>query len=211
MQYKFIKVTFPVDLKENVWQKNPQLKYIEPYKKLYETDSGGEESSLTLKCIMLDCDPSYDNKIGKLEDSMKRNAILAYNPKFDFEDELVLQIKTAYVNDCLTPAARAFKIEEDALIKRAKFIESAEYTFPEVLRDNKGAVVYAAGKPVMMPGTARDIDAMRKLTLDIYKKYEMVKKMFEDEQKGVVRLYGGGEETLMDEGGLIELQDDMED
>lgn len=205
--YRFIKINFPVTLKENIWVLNPQLKYIQPYKTLHDTDDGGDKSSAIMTCIILYSDPRYENKIYRLEEKSKMDAITAYCEDFKLDDPLVSEIISSYPNDCLTAAARAFKIEEESLTKRTKFIDEAEYTFPEVVKNKDGAIVYVGGRPAMTPGTAKDIDAMRKTTLDIYKKYEMVRKMFEEEMRGEIRIYGGGEETLIDEGGLQLIED----
>jgi len=60
-----------------------------------------------------------------------------------------------------------------------------------------------------MPGTAKDIDTMRKLSLDIYKKYDGVRRLFEEEQNEI-RLYGGGKETIMEKGGMVLIPDEDE-
>lgn len=207
--YRFVKIQPPFDIRKNFWDNNFQLTLIEPFKELYHRDKSKdkEKSSKTMWCIWLYSDPNYENKVYRQPDTMKKSAILSYFPEFDFTDEVIAECILQYPNFCLTPAAKAFRVEEETLIKRAKFIDEAEYSFPTPLLDSKGKQVFAAGRPVFHPGTAKDIDAMRKITLDIYKKYDMVRKLFEEEQQGEVVIYGGGQETLMDEGGLMEIED----
>lgn len=210
MAYKFIKVNFPIDIRKNFWDTNFQISLIEPFKTLYDRDltETKEISSKEMYCIWLLEDPSYENKIYRLEDDMKKSAVLSYYPEFSFFDIDINECRLHYNEYCLTPAAKSFKIEENSLAKRADFINDAVYTLPEVLTDAKGVPVYVGGRPVVLPGTAKEIDSMRKLTLDLYKKYEMVKKMFEDEQKSVTVIWGGGTETILDEGSLIDIDEE---
>jgi len=58
----------------------------------------------------------------------------------------------------------------------------------------------------VIKGTAKDLDAMRKNTLTIYKQYEEVKKMFEEEQ-GELRVHGGRKESIFEKGELLDLDD----
>lgn len=207
--YKFVKIKPPFDIRKNFWEENFQVSLIEPFKDVYDNDKSKnkEASSRTLWCIWLSEDPSYDNKIYRLPIDQKKSAILAYNPDFDFKDPIIAKCLLEYNGHCLSPAAKAFKTEEASLSKRAEFIDNAQYTFPEALKDKNGAIVYASGKPIMMPGTAREIDSMRKLTLDIHKKYEQVRKMFEEEQ-AEIRLYGGGRESAIEAGNLVMIDDE---
>lgn len=210
--YRFLVIKPKFDIDAPFWEDNPWIKYISPFKDLYDRDDSKDKSisSKEAYCIWLYCDPSYQNKIGKMEEKAKRDAIKAYYSDFDFEDEIINQCINVYSNICLTPAARAFKIEEESLLRRAKFIDEAEYTFPEIAKDEKGRTIYAGGRPVMIPGTAKEIDSMRKLSLDLFKKYSIIKKEFEEEQNAEGQMFGGGERTLMDEGGLIAIKDDDE-
>ena len=209
MIYKFIKIHPPFDIRKDFWENNYQLSLINPFKKLYDRDKTKDKniSSKEMWCIWLNCDPSYDNKVIRMSEELKKSAILSYFPEFNDKDEVIAECILQYEEFCLTPAAKSFKIEEESLAKRAKFIEEAEYTFPSPLLDKSGNQMFVGGKPVFMPGTAKDIDMMRKTTLDLMKKYAIVKKMFEEEQSSELVIYGGGQETLMDEGGLMELDD----
>jgi len=208
-QYRFVKIQFPLDIRKDFWENNFQVSLIEPFKGLYDRDKSKDKSksSKEMYCIFLFCDPSYENKIYRLQIDQKKSAILAYNPDFNFNDPLIAECLLAYPEHCLTPAAKAFRIEEESLVKRTKFIDEAEYTFPEVVKDKNGAIVYVAGRPMQTPGTAKDIDAMRKLTLDIYKKYDQVRKMFEEEQNEL-RLFGGGRETALEKNQLVIIEDE---
>lgn len=207
--YRFVKIVPPFDIRADFWENNFQVSLIEPFKSLYDKDKTKDKSksSKEMWCIYLYADPSYENKIYRLQIDQKKSAILAYYPDFNFNDPLIAECLLAYPEHCLTPAAKAFRIEEESLVKRTKFIDEAEYTFPEVVKDKNGAIVYVAGRPMQTPGTAKDIDAMRKLTLDIYKKYDQVRKMFEEEQNEL-RLFGGGRETALEKNQLVIIEDE---
>lgn len=210
MAYKFVRIVPPFDIRKNFWENNFQISLIEPFKKAYDSDKSKDkwESSTFMWCLWLSEDPNYDNRIRRMAADQKRSAILTYNPKFDFNDAFTAECLLAYPEHCLTPAAKAFRVEENSLIRRAEFIDNAEYTFPEILKDPKGNILYAAGRPLQTPGTAKDIDSMRKLTLDIYKKYDQVRKMFEEEQNEL-KLFGGGKETPLEKGVLMVINDEQ--
>jgi NAD(P)H-flavin reductase len=208
--YRFVKINFPVTLTENIWKTNPQLKYIPPFSELYNSDSSEEhkQSSDIMTSIILYTDPRYENKIYRLEEQLKISTIKAFCEDFDLENDLITKCIIAYPDCCLTPAARAFIREEKELSKRTDYMEQTPYVKAEAVRDKNGAIVYVSGKPMMIEGTVRELEMMKKNTLAIYKQYEQVKKIFEEEQKGEIRIHGGGEETLMDEGGFQEIEED---
>jgi hypothetical protein len=205
----FVKVTPPFDIRVNFWDNNYQIALIQPFKKLYDRDKTKDKSvsSKEMWCIWLYQDPSTDNKIGKLPKEQKIESIHTYYSDFDFDDEDIKECIESYDMYCLTPAAKAFKEEEASLIKRAKFMAEKEYTFDEVAKDSKGAHIFVAGKPLILKGTATELDRMRANTLKIYQQYAEVVKMFSDEENNV-RIWGGGTEGLLDEGGLIDFDDE---
>ena len=213
MAYKFIKVDDKFDIRKNFWELNNQIKYIDPYKQLYDNDKSPDKSlsSLDMYSIYLYCDPSYSNKIYRLEEKSKRDAILAYHPKFNWDDELISKCILTYPEMCLTPAARMFVAAEKELAKRLEFMQNTPYERSQVVKDKNGAIVYVAGKPLITDSTVTLLETMQKNTAVINKQYDAIRKLFEEEQKGEIRIYGGGEETLMDEGGLIIPTDDDDD
>lgn len=197
MAYRLVNVgTF--NIKQNFWELNPQLIYINPFKKLYDRDKSKDKdtSSKEMWCIWLHEDPSYENKIYRQTTEVKLESIKFYYPDFNPEDELVMQCIEEYNTTCLTAAARAFKLEELKLLERAKLKVSTPYRFDEVVGFDK------TGRAQILPGTVKDLEAMDKNTLNIYKQYEEVKRMFEEEQ-GDLRVHGGRKETLRERGELL--------
>lgn len=205
----FVKIQPPFDVRVNFWDKNYQIAFIHPFNVIYEKDTTKDksESSAIMWGIWLHQDPSSENKIGKLPKDQKIDSIRRYCPKFDENDDDIKACLSVYDQYCLSSAAKAFKEEEMSLTKRSKFITETEYTFDSVAKDNKGAIVYVAGKPLTIKGTATELDRMRANTLKIYQQYQEVQKMFMEEE-GNVRIWGGGTESMLDEGSLIDIDDD---
>ena len=63
--YRFINIPQKFDIDVDFWEYNPQVKYIEPYKTMYEQDDTADKSvsSKHLWCICLYLELSYANKI----------------------------------------------------------------------------------------------------------------------------------------------------
>lgn len=197
--YRLVKIgAFNID--DDFWAMNPQLALINPFRKLYQRDK--KRSSKEMFSIWMWADPSYENKVYRMPEKEKLSAIRFFYPAFDPDEPLVAECLEQYDTYCLTPAARAFKEEEASLVKRAEFIKTSPYTFDDIAKDAKGAIIYVAGKPLTTKGTAKDLDAMRANTLKIYTQYAQVRKLFEEEQ-GEVRIRGGRKESLRERGGLL--------
>ena len=206
--YKFVNAANG-DYNLNFLELNPQLALIAPFRELHERDTTKDKSysSMEMWCVFMYCDPTYDNKIYRLPRDKKLDAIKFYHKDFDKDEELIAKCITEYDIHCLTSAARAFKEEEVSLLKRAEFIQNAPYTFDEIATNRQGEYMYTRqGSPIVIKGTAKDLDAMRKNTLTIYKQYEEVKKMFEEEQ-GELRVHGGRKESIFEKGELLDLDD----
>lgn len=209
MAYRFLNWGNGGDIKQNIWELNPQLPFIPPFSKLYKMDKskGKEASSNDMWCISYMQDPRYDNKFFRMPEQDKMSALTYMHPDFNVELPIIQECLEAYDIHCLTPAAKAFKEEEASLVKRAEFIKSSPYTFDEIAKNSKGEPMYTRlGTPIMIKGTAKDLDSMRANTLKIYKQYEEVKKIFEEEQ-GNLRVHGGREQTIREKGQLLEFDD----
>ena len=206
--YRFVKIKPPFNIETCFWHQNNQLKYIEPYKTLYDNDPKADEedspSSKTMWCVWLYLDPNYENKIGKIRDEKeKRSAILAYYSEFDFNDPLVSAVLTAYPNDCLSDAAKSFKKEEEGLRKFADvledYLEKNDLTFDHTVQ-------VTPHKTQIVKGTATQYADLKMKNSKLYTIYDKVRRMFEEEQSSI-RIHGGGKETLIDRGGLIMIKD----
>lgn len=181
------------DTDVNFQELNPQMKLIKPYSELYKL----ENSSKDMQMIFFLCDPDEDeNKFARWDyDTRLKILKETFHPDFDPKNPLIEECLYSYPTDCLSAAERAFKEEKESLFKRAKFLKNAEYTFDDVERDAKGAVIFVAGKPMTRKGTADTLDKMRGYTLKIYQQYEEVEAVFSKE-KEKARVVGGRKESL---------------
>ena len=100
-----------------------------------------------------------------------------FHPDFDTEKEMVQLCINKYSYICLSAVERALKDEKDALVKRAKFLASADYNFD----------------------TMKDLDNAYSKTSKIYENFEAVEERFV-KQKSQSRLKGGRKESASERG-----------
>lgn len=205
MAYKFISVGEKFDIEENFWERNGQIRFIEPFKKLYDRDTteNKKASSKEMFCIYLYCDPSYTNKIGKLPEVEKKSAILSYYEEFDFEDPVIQQCITEYDTKCLSEAAQKFKRTLNSIELYQRLVDKK---IDEGLTLDT-LVQVGPNRWVNSKGTANQIVDLKKKVTQVWFEYEKISKLFEEEQGNIV-LYGGGKPTVMEEGGLVLLDDE---
>lgn len=208
--YKFVKIKPPFDIRKNFWEENFQVSLIEPFKTLYERDTTQDKrkSSNEMWCIWIYTDPSLDNKLYRQPDSQKKSAILSYYPEFDFKDPAIATCFTAYSEMCLSDAKR----EYDSAIKSLRIltesisnrVNSEELTLDEVVtfRNNRGTE-----QDKLVKGKARQILELLERCDKQFMKFEKVRQLFFEEEAQMI-LYGGGELSLVEEGGLLEIADD---
>lgn len=206
MAYKFISIPEKIRMDFDFWESNYWVRFIEPFKELYDKDESLNKSasSKTMICLWLYCDPSYQNKIGKLQEDEKKSAIKSYCIDFDFKDDLINRCIVAYDEHCLSDAARILKRTLNNLARYQeafeKQMDGTELTFDELVEVGKN-------KWINKKGTASQLlDVSSKLT-KTWKEYEPIKRIFEEEQHSM-QLYGGNKPTIVEEGGLILLNDD---
>lgn len=191
----------------SVWKENTWLRMIEPFKGLYDRDltEDKRKSNLDMIAIWLYCDPSYQNKIGKLKEEQKKQAILAFHPEFDFDDDLIVKCIVAYPDVILTDAARA-------LVRSLRAIERLQDIIEEQLA--KGDLTLDEMIPIgnnrwiKKEGTAKQLLDLKSKLAKTWKEFMPIQKAFEEEQVAEGRMYGGGQRTLLDEGGLQLLEDE---
>jgi len=206
MAYRFVKIDDRFDIRKNFWEDNYQFRYILPYKGLYDRDNSKDKqvSSTEAWCIWLYSDPSFQNKIGKLKESDKKSAILTYCPTFDFKDDLINECIISYDDQCLSEAAKSFKRTLASIDKfqdlLEKKLEEEDLSLDEFIQVGPNRWVNKKGNAVQI------LDLKKKLS-QIWKDYENVKRLFEEEQ-GNIQLYGGGTPTVMEEGGLQLIEDE---
>ncbi len=213
MSYTLFEVKHPLDVQVNFWMSNFQMSFVLPFKKLYDKDKSKNknDSSVRMWSIWQFADPSFHNKLNRLSDEEKLEAIKFFDPKFDYKDPFTEECIEFYKEKCLSPVAKAFLEEEKSMVKRAKAIVETDYTFDKNVKDDSGKLIFVMGRPLVEKGTATELDRMRANSLKIYQQYATIKKIFEEEQNAV-RVKGGRGETLAEKGELIEnIDSDFDD
>lgn len=182
--------------KDNFFELNPQHKYIEPFNKV--------KDQKLMWAVWLWTDPDPENKMYRLSHDIKLDSVKRYYPKFDLEDSFILELIDAYNLHYLSPAARAFKEEEESLIHRSNMIRRVQDELSRISMDNPMVLAEKETQALLSR-----IDKMRADTLKVYKQYDEVKKLFEIEVKNP-KVFGGRKETLREKGDLVIVKEDYE-
>lgn len=206
--YRFVKINHPVDIRENFWNLNYQLRFISPFKQLYDRDMSPDKdiSSKEMICIYSYCDPNYDNKIYRLAEEEKRSAIKSYYSDFDFIDEVINQCILEYPEMCLSDAAKEF-MKSLNQIRKFKDLIDEMITTKGLTLDEK--VISPRGREEKVEGTAKQLLGLKKAMHLLWKDFFPLKSAFEEEMKNA-KLFGGGRETAMERGTLQLISDEDE-
>lgn len=182
--------------KDDFFEINPQHKFISPFNKV--------KDSKLMWAIWLWCDPDPDNKVYRLSRDIKLDTVRRYYSDFDLDDVLTQELIEAYSIYYLSPAARAFKEEEESLIHRANMIRRVQDELSRISKDNPMVLADKETQALLSR-----IDKMRADTLKVYKQYEEVRKLFEIEVKNP-KVYGGRKETIREKGDLVITKEEYE-
>lgn len=193
----FIHVPDKFNPKTNFWDHNYQISLIEPFNKLYDEDNSEnkEYSSKQMWAIWMLSDPNPKNRIWNLEKEDKIESILFYFPDLILDD--LTECLSKYSERCMTPAARAYKSEEEKLIERSEYMRNTPIIGDELIGFDK------TGRAQIKPGTVKDLEAMHKNSLVIHKNFEIIKRMYEEEINGTGRVWGGRDENFREKGALL--------
>jgi len=186
---------------ENFWEMNPQFRVIQPFKGLHNSDKsrGKGKSSKIMWFVAQVADDSKENIFKNvLYEERIQLLSLDFMEEADFFDnnkELLEALIDQYENFHTTPALRALREMNEKLMERAKFIKNTEYTMDSYDMDDR------TGKPILVKGTAKDLDAMMKNTKGIYDQYhQILKSLAEEEEDQQVK--GGQNLSLSDTGAI---------
>jgi len=197
--FNLVEVDFDnFDIEEDFWKLNPLLRYYPVFKDWYPK----KDSSKVMWCVVLLNDPHPANKLYHAPVDAQREVIAQYHKpylKLD-TDELV----TAYERYCMSKPKRAFTDAVITLVKRTKFLKETPYSLDYPLQDEDGNMVLdGRGNPIIMKGTAKDLDMMNKNTLAISEQYERAEKIFTQDLQRSKRVHGGRDLTAREEGKLM--------
>jgi len=183
----------------NFWKLNPQLPFIKPFNKLYNSDNSidKELSSKTMWCVFFMCEPDEElNKFFRIP-LLERYEMLkeTFYSLFDLEDEYTKECIEAYPLLCLSAVQRALKDEKEMLMKRASFIKEQEYTLDKYELVPMGQRMVR----VTLPGTAKQLDTMHKATKSIMDNFKLIENEFFAE-KSKAQLKGNRQESKGEKG-----------
>jgi len=187
-----VQVNPPFDIRKNFWKQNFAYKFLSPFGQLYQKDSSKnkEKSSRLMWCMWLYTSPHQYNPFKNIQGDRKLEAIQRYEATFDPEE--YSEYIDAFELESLSAAAKAFKEEEESLIKRAKLIRKIQNELALIMESED-----ALEQIDEYSNLIAKVDIMRKNTKPIYEQYQAVKKEFESEQ-GEAQIFGGARETLLD-------------
>lgn len=174
-------ITTSRDLGANFWVLNPYFIYMDPFDRVYNIDQGKDQSSRHMWCVFWMSYPDEDLNIYYRIDSEERLGICKkYNPKFDIDDELIKECMEAFPEKGLTTIERSLKYEKEALLKRAIFLQKAEYDF-----DTMSALDNAFSK-----------------TSKIFENFGKIEQEFLRSKSKDIQIHGGRRQTLRERGAL---------
>lgn len=200
MHYIKINPDFRPEL--NFWELNPQVAYISPFNKLYETDNGGDDSSAHMwACFFISYPDEDKNFLFKLPPHEQKEAINRFYSDIRWDDPLFQDCVEEFPFACLNSIQRSLKEELESLKERSKTLRETPYTFDHYMTNDMGDMILdKSGKPIHIKGTAKDIDAARAKTSKIYEGVEKALEKFVQSKEEEARVYGGRQQTIHEKG-----------
>ena len=172
----FVNVVSDFSTKANFWELNPQLILMQPFHKLYQLDGGAEQSSKFMWAVYFICDPDESVnkffKFGKegVQEMLEETYFKEESP--DWNNTIYEECLEAYPEMCLTTIQRAFMMKKRALMKRAKYLNEADYN----------------------ASSMKDLDSAHSKTAKIIEEYDKIEEKFFAELNKA-RVKGGREES----------------
>lgn len=162
------------------WESNPQLKYMTPFKDIYEWKGKSQEwTSRVGWSIFLFCDPN--SKFTRMSKENRKDEIEKHFMKEKiFHLAKVKECVKLYPERLLTPAKRNFKGWEDLLTKRDKFLKDKDYS----------------------PETYQMLDSMMKDSKTIWERFLSIKAEMEAED-AKANTRGGMKKSAAEKGELF--------
>ena len=191
-----IRIKPPFDIRVDFWKANYQLTHVDPFSKMYKR----KDSSYIMWCIWLYLDESRYNQLRN--DDNKLKSIKNYYKKFNPEEKLTQACIEKYKAMLIPTEQRQFLAEKDSILLRQKMIDRMRKYLDTISDEELGE-----------SKTLKMIDTLEKLyknTDDIYSKYSDVYNMLMETNTNEGSLFGGGNLTIMEKGGLKLIDDEEE-
>lgn len=195
MKEPFIKVnpefvlTNDLNIITNFWELNPALAIISPFNVLYNQDKSKDrvDSSKTMWCIFFNNEPDETINIYFRIPSEEREAMLKEVFHKDLNFEELRSYEEAFRKICLTSIQKDLLLEKEALHERAIFLRDTKYSLDEYETVTVGNRV----QRITLPGTAKQLDAMKKATESIMKNFERIEEKYFESKRNDNRVFGG--------------------
>jgi hypothetical protein len=184
---------------ENFWVVNPQFKNIQPFKGMHNSDrSRNKAATSKVMWYVAQITDSSEKNLFRNIVFEERVQLLAqdfmeevdyYDKNKDFLDSLIKVYEKLHT----TPALKALEEWNEKILERSQFIKNTPYEMDSYEMDER------TGKPVLVKGTAKDLDAMMKNTKAIYDQYHQILASL-DEESEESQVKGGQQLSLSDLG-----------
>lgn len=200
----FVNIVTSEIFEGNPFDNNPHLKYIEPYKSIYNRDKSKDKkkASNEMYAIYVMSSPDEDtNKWIKLSEE-KRKEIISASFKVDWNDDLIKSAIVDYPQKCMTLAEVTLKGIRDKLSERDTFLKSCKYTADTFARDVNGNYIAKGNTFLEDKLRPEKIDTMLKASQSLYKELAEAEKLFKIE-KDNLSIRGGRMPTDLENGELF--------
>ena len=190
------------DIEEiDFFRANPLLRYIEPFSTIRENKSQKIASKICWS-VYLFADNSPSNKIYDLPDDQKLSSIKRYYKTFNPDEKYTALLIKHYPTVCMTPIQRSFAAEDRSIRKRTAMQQRIDDYLEQLVKDDPSVIIKRENKELLQLA-----EKMRADSLKIYNSYNKAKDLF-DKETEKLRLHGGGSESLMEQGGLANINTD---
>lgn len=168
---------------ENFWKLYPDFKVMEPFVTLYTEDKSKEKliSSTIMWGIALA--ESHESSWYNLNDKyqrIKEDFIKSKDLDWSIYESHIQQFKETQ----LSQAEKSLTAWNELMSKRDRYLKNQEYYFDEYKMDpNTGDTMYSkTGAPILVKGTAEQLDKAYSTTPKMYSDYDKIKKMLAEEK-----------------------------
>ena len=184
---QFVNITVAEIFEGNPFINNSHLKYIEPYKSLYDRDKSKDKKKASNEFyaifIMSSADESI-NKWMKLSEE-KRKEIVSNHFKVDWEDKLIKDCIADYPTKCMGIAEKTLKAIQDKLLERDRFLKNCPYLEDVYMRDDEGKMISRGNSFAKIEMTPDKIDKMISNSAALYKELFECQKLFAIEKDNI--------------------------
>ena len=167
--------------RENFWECFPQFLAIEEFREFRAKDkSSKKEFSSNIMWAIGFC-IRRESVMYNLPNKWELATKDVVKKEINWEDYDV--IINLFKNVSLTQAERSLIAWEELMLKRDKYLKNTEYYFDEYKTDENGDNVYSkTGNPILLKGTAEQLDKALTTTPKIFLDYGKIRKELQEEK-----------------------------